>query len=93
MKLYELQPYSDIRFAQYSHVSYSNFQLSFAIIVDTLNKRTRSADTKVKKIAQQHLSDICNLSFVLCGVIDFYNAVAKLSCKVQKFDVMPWEVV
>ena len=45
-----------------------------------------SADIKVKKTAQDNLSDICKTLFVstLCGVVDFYNAEAKLSCKVPK---------
>ena len=71
-----------------------NFQRSYAIVVDTLSKRIVSVDTKVKNSAMEHLNSICNISFVstLCGIIDFYNTVAKLSCKVQNVDVMPWEV-
>ena len=67
--LYKLQPFSNTRFARYSHVSYLNFQRSYAIIVDSLRKRKGFADTKVKNLSKKHLNSICNISFVstLCG--------------------------
>ena len=58
-----------------------------------LEQMLESADD-LNQTAQGNLSDIRNTLFVstLCGVVDFYSAVAKLSCKVEKVDVMPWEI-
>eukprot|EP00794_Sanderia_malayensis_P004949 gene4949-5598_t len=94
-RLYKLHGYSETRFAQYCHHSFSSFEKSYPVIIEALKERERAGDRDVRDAASRYLKAIRSECFVatLCGVMDIYNSVAKTSCSLQKVDVMPWEVV
>ena len=94
-RLYRLHGYSETRFAQYCHHSFSSFEKSYPVIIEALKERERTGDREVRDAANRYLKGIRSECFVatLCGVIDIYNAIAKTSCRLQKVDVLPWEVV
>ena len=77
--MYRLHGYSETRFAQYCHHSFSGFEKSYPIIIEVLKERERSGDREVHNAAKRYLSSIRSECFVatLCGVIDVYNAIAK----------------
>ena len=93
-KLYKFKAFSKTRFASYAESCYSNFEKNLAISVPVLLLRLDSKDAKVRDTAARLLKGIRNIPFcaTLCGVVDIYAQIAKISCSVQTVEQFPFEM-
>ena len=93
-KFFKFKAFSKTRFASHAESCFFNFEKNFGVTVPVLLERLDSGDTKVRDTAHRLLNSIKNITFCasLCGVVDIYAQLAKISCSVQQVEQFPFEM-
>ena len=92
-KHYKLRSFSKTRFASYDEGVYTNFETNYEINLKALAVHATSSKKYVCDTASSQINKLRSVKFAgtLCGVIDVYTQLAKIS--VQKVEKFSWEII